>query len=190
MRAQKHLFGSLLAVYALLAACSPSTGSARQNDAGPTAMDAGHDTNAGQEASTGGDASHAGSDAEAGGGDAATGRSYPLHTGIISTTFWVGEIFDPTSPDGSQVISTYDSAWMTHYGGCDGVIVSGKCETEARTAQNGYFPNHMTPHENPFYLDLPFDDVNDSNAFAQRTSVIPWANDPGYAGHTTDQNFS
>src|ERR1700744_5879735 len=33
---------------------------------------------------------------------------YPWHTNIVSTTFWVGEIFDPNASDGSQVISTYD----------------------------------------------------------------------------------
>src|SRR5262245_26802443 len=48
------------------------------------------------------------------------GRHYPWHTGIVATTFWVGEVFDPHSPNGSQVISTYDAHWMRHYGGCDG----------------------------------------------------------------------
>jgi hypothetical protein len=48
----------------------------------------------------------------------------------------------------------------------------------------------MTPQQNPFYLDLPFDDLNDSTAFAERAQVIPWANDPGYAGHVTDTTFS
>jgi len=118
------------------------------------------------------------------------GRAYPAHTGIVATTFWVGEIFDPTASDGSQVISTYDFQWLQHYGGCDGVIASGDCATEPRTVGNGYFPTRMTPQENPFYLDLPFDDVNDPTAFAQRGSVIPWAQDPGYAGHRTDPTFS
>jgi hypothetical protein len=48
----------------------------------------------------------------------------------------------------------------------------------------------MTPHGNPFYLDLPFDDVNDPIAFAERCKVIPWASQPGFAGHCTDPNFS
>jgi hypothetical protein len=118
------------------------------------------------------------------------GRRYPLHTGIVSTTFWVGEIFDPHSPDGSQVISTYDAHWMQHYGGCDGVVTDGRCETERRVAANGFFPARMTPRQNPFYLDLPFDDVNDPAAFAQRAKVVPWANDLGYAGHADDPSFS
>ena len=119
-----------------------------------------------------------------------TGRSYPLHTGIVATTFWVGEIFQPNSPDGSQVISTYDAHWLQHYGGCDGVVTGSGCQTEARVAANGFFPARMTPRENPFYLDLPFDDVNNAAAFAQRAKVIPWANAPGYAGHAHDPAFS
>ena len=50
---------------------------------------------------------------------------YPLHTDVVATTFWVGEIFDPQASDGSQVISTYDSHWLAHYGGCDGIVVNG-----------------------------------------------------------------
>jgi hypothetical protein len=114
---------------------------------------------------------------------------YPWHTGIVATTFWVGEIFDPNAADGSQVYSTYDSSWEIHYGGCDGVTSSGTCQTEKRLAPN-YFPTQMSPKQNPFYLDLPFDDLNNAAAFRQRCSVVPWANDTGYAGHCTDQNFS
>lgn len=118
------------------------------------------------------------------------GRRYPLHKGIVATTFWVGEIFDPHSADGSQVISTYDAFWMRHYGGCDGVVIHGSCETQRRVAANGFFPTRMTPRENPFYLDLPFDDINNPAAFSQRAQVIPWAHDPGYAGRAHDPAFS
>jgi hypothetical protein len=108
----------------------------------------------------------------------------------VSTTFWVGEIFDPNASDGSQMISTYNSNWFADYGGCDGVASSGSCETQARTAANGFFPTLMTPKENPFYLDLPFDDINDPTALAMRQSVIPWAGDPAYRGAGTNSNIS
>lgn len=142
--------------------------------------------------------------------------SYPLHTGIIATTFWVGEVFNATAADGSQVCSTYDAQWALHWsgknngavapagtdcagsilGGCDGVPAGTgtafTCATQVRTAANGYFPtsSQVTPLENPFYLDLPFDDINDSTAYAQRGTVVPWRNDPGYAGNATNPNFS
>ena len=115
---------------------------------------------------------------------------YPWHTDIVATTFWVGEVFDANASDGSQVISTYDSKWWDHYGGCDGVVVDGECRTEARSADNGYFPRQMTPRQNPFYLDLPFDDINNPTAFAQRGSVVPWAHEPGLSGRAGDWSVS
>ncbi len=120
----------------------------------------------------------------------ANGTAYPWHTNITAVIFWIGEIYDPGSPDGSQQISAYDSQWMAHYGGCDGDTSSGGCETVHLSASNGYFPPDITPHENPYYLDLPFDDLNDHTAYAERCQVIPWANQPGYAGHCGDGNQS
>jgi hypothetical protein len=115
---------------------------------------------------------------------------YPWHTSIVSTTFWVGEIFDPGASDGSQVISTYDAHWYANYGGCDGVVVKRTCETQKRTAANGYFPLNMKPKQNPFYLDLPFDDINDPGAYARRGKVVPWATSPAYAPYIHNPNVS
>lgn len=123
-----------------------------------------------------------------------------MHTNIVSTSFWVGEIFNASLSDGSQICSTYDSQWALHWsgknlgttpqsaggcqgsvwGGCDGVSTGTtystfKCATQKRTAANGYEPSSGLPKENAFYLDLPFDDVNDSTAYNERCSVIPWA---------------
>lgn len=122
-------------------------------------------------------------------GGALRGRKYPWHLCLVATTFWVGEIYDPAAADGSQVISAYDGWWYERFGGCDGVIEDGVCQTEPRTAENGFFPTSMTPKQNPFYLDLPFDDVNNDAAFAQR-GRIPWADDPGYAGNLENREFS
>ncbi len=117
-------------------------------------------------------------------------RTYPMHRDVVATTFWVGEIFDPSASDGSQMLSTYDGQWFARYGGCDGIVVAGDCRTEERTAANGYFPTAMQPKENPFYLDLPYDDLNDPVGFARRGQVIPWATDPAYAGRIADGDFS
>jgi hypothetical protein len=115
---------------------------------------------------------------------------YPWHTNIVSTTFWVGEIFDASASDGSQVISTYDAHWYANYGGCDGVIVKNVCGTQKRTAANHYFPLNMRPKQNPFYLDLPFDDINDPGAYARRGQVIPWAKSAAYAPYVRNPNVS
>jgi hypothetical protein len=94
---------------------------------------------------------------------APTGRANaapgPWHNDIVATNFWVGEIFDPNADDGSQEISAYDPNWMANYGGCDGIRdAQGVCGFEYRSADNGFFPKHMTPKQNPFYLDLPLED--------------------------------
>lgn len=149
-------------------------------------------------------------------GAAGVQRVYPVHTGIAATTFWVGEVYDASATDGSQVCSTYDHRWAARWsgrpavgvaaagtdcagaplGGCDGrPSGSGptfRCVTERRSAGNGYFPTSpvVTPKENPFYLDLPFDDVNDAWGFANRAHVVPWAADPGYAGQQDNPGFS
>lgn len=120
----------------------------------------------------------------------AAAEDYPWHHDIVSTTFWVGEVFDPNADDGSQVISTYDSRWMENYGGCDGAVVDSACLTERRIPDNGYFPLQMTPRQNPFYLDLPFDDINDETAFQSRGDVVPWAGDPGFNGQEDNRSFS
>ena len=120
------------------------------------------------------------------------GREYPLHTNVPATTFWVGEIFDPDAADGSQMISAYDGWWYERFGGCDGDDTQGTCETEPRYAENNYFPNSMTPKENPFYLDLPFLDIPSDYQTTgyDRRKDIPWANDPKYRGNLENTNFS
>jgi hypothetical protein len=49
---------------------------------------------------------------------------------IIATTFWEGEIFDPTVPDGSQVCSTYDSQWDYHWSG----VAKARCRRPQKAA--------------------------------------------------------
>lgn len=117
------------------------------------------------------------------------GRTLPWHLCLVATTFWVGEIHDPNAEDGSQMISAYDGWWYDRYGGCDGDTTDGTCQTEERIPSNDFFPRNMQPKENPFYLDLPFNDVSNATAFSLR-HLIPWAEDPGYAGNLQNTNFS
>lgn len=184
---------------------APSAGPGSPADSGATTADAGV-----SDAAHSSDGGITATDSGTTPPGATAGRVYPMHTNIVATTFWVGELFNAALADGSQVCSTYDSNWAFHWsgvntstvpatasgcagsivGGCDGVKVGDQCNTETRTASNGYFPSQGSPKENPFYLDLPYDDINDSTGFSKRCTTIPWANDPGYAGHCTDQGFS
>jgi Bacterial Ig domain len=100
-------------------------------------------------------------------GPAAVASEYPVHTDITATVFWVGEPKGNGSSE-NNALSAYDDDWERHYGGYDDYQVVRKPPTYA----NGL---GFTPAENPFYLDLPYDDVNDRTAFADRCRVVPWA---------------
>jgi hypothetical protein len=92
---------------------------------------------------------------------------HPWHHDIVATNFWVGQVLS-SAPDGSQEISAYDPHWMANYGGCDGIVdVNGVCQFESRSAANGFFPTHMTPKQNPFYLDLPLEEPSLKNRWVQ-----------------------
>ena len=46
----------------------------------------------------------------------------------------------PHAADGSQVISAYDSRWMQHYGGCDGVVVEASAGRSAARRPTAFSP--------------------------------------------------
>lgn len=121
----------------------------------------------------------------------------PWHTDVHITAAWVGEEYRPSASDGSQSCSTYDADWALHWsggvstgvetnsgctgsptGGCDGVAKGAgstfTCNTEPRTGPD-YWPTRATPAENPYYLDVPYDDLNNAKAFKDRCQVVPWA---------------
>jgi peptidoglycan hydrolase-like protein with peptidoglycan-binding domain len=91
---------------------------------------------------------------------------YSLHTNITAAVFWVGEpVGNGSSED--NALSAWDDEWQKNYGGYDDY-----------QNRNGYYPAGFVPKENPFYLDLPFNDFNDngtrkSNAY----QIVPWANE-------------
>lgn len=90
---------------------------------------------------------------------------YPIHTNVTATVFWIGEPVGNGSTE-NNAISAWDDRWLAHYGGVDNV---------APHREAPYFP-HFRPHENPFYLDLPYDDFTDAgNPRPDRLSVVPWA---------------
>lgn len=91
--------------------------------------------------------------------------SYPLHTNITATVFWIGEPVGNGSTE-DNAISAYDDRWLAHYGGTD---------PYAPARRYPWFPP-FRPHENPFYLDVPYDDFADNGkARRDRLQVVPWA---------------
>ena len=96
-----------------------------------------------------------------------SGAPYPLHRRVTATVFWIGEPRGHGSSE-NNAVSAWDDLWRAHYGGLD--------DPGPRIAVNGWFPTGFTPKENPFYVDLPYDDFDDlGRPKSDRGSVVPWA---------------
>lgn len=86
--------------------------------------------------------------------------------GGIATVFWAGE--DATDENGyiSNAESAWDEKWGQHFGGVD--------DPECR---EGFSPCDFTPQENPFYVALPYNDLDDQGDKKPDATRVPW-NDP------------
>lgn len=95
---------------------------------------------------------------------ASSTSSYYLHKNITSTVFWVGEPQGGGSSE-DNALSAWDDAWELHFGGFDNP-----------NSRIGLLPVGFTPKENPFYLDVPYNDFTDSgNRKSNAAQVVPWA---------------
>lgn len=89
---------------------------------------------------------------------------YPMHTGIIATVFWVGESASTENGFIHNYASAWQDKWESDYGGVD--------DPEER---RGYQPSAFTPKENPFYIALPYNDLDDDGKQkANAAQLIPW----------------
>jgi len=84
--------------------------------------------------------------------------SYALHENIKASIFYVGEADSTTS--------AWDSDWVASYGGED-----------TPYSRDNYNPASFTPNENPFYVALPYNDLDDDGGLRkpESSSIIPWA---------------
>ena len=83
--------------------------------------------------------------------------------GGIATVFWAGE--GATDENGfiSNTESAWDEEWKQHFGGED--------HPECR---EGFSPCGFTPKENPFYVALPYNDLDDEGDKKADANRIPW----------------
>lgn len=96
---------------------------------------------------------------------------YPLHTNITSTFFWVGEKAGDDNKDISNTPSAWDDYWKKHFGG-----------TDTPKRRNGFFPADFTPLENPFYVALPYNDIDKDGKRKQSAyDIITWAKEKTYS---------
>ncbi len=85
---------------------------------------------------------------------------YPWRTHIIATLFWVGEKSDADGYHIDNLGSAWNTDWEQSYGGPD--IPSNRV---------GYLPGRFVPHQNPFYVALPFNDLMCPKLAAE---WVPW----------------
>jgi hypothetical protein len=90
---------------------------------------------------------------------------FPWRSKIAATVFWIGEQAAENNPI-PNTESAWDSNWMAHYGGED---------DPARRVN--FNPAGFIPKQNPFYVALPYNDVDDHHTKLEASKVIPWFND-------------
>lgn len=128
-----------------------------------------------------------------------TPKPYPWHTNIIGYVFWIGEPVGGGSTE-SQTVSAYDDAWQEHYGGPEGGSSARAAEFPPRRTGPLYLPRRydpvtrtfgaeFVPNENPFFADVPYDDINTRRGRDNRRIDIPWANQPPYNTMTRNQSM-
>ncbi len=89
---------------------------------------------------------------------------YSWKLDITTTIFWVGEqatVNNPVSNDKSA----WDIGWFSNYGGYD--------NPNSDDRQN-FIPTNFIPRQNPFYVALPYNDVDDHHTKPEAAQVIPW----------------
>ena len=84
---------------------------------------------------------------------------YPWKLSIVSTVFWIGE----TGSGPSNARSAWDSNWVAAYGGVDDPL-----------RRKGFEPVAFRPRENPFYVALPYCDMQAGQLKAEAARVVPW----------------
>lgn len=89
---------------------------------------------------------------------------YPWKTNIVTTTFWVGETATRRNPVPNHA-SSWDVRWAQNYGGYD---------DPNRERRSGYLPVKFTPQQNPFYIALPYNDIQRSGTKPEAATVVPW----------------
>jgi hypothetical protein len=90
--------------------------------------------------------------------------SYPWKLGIVTTIFWIGE-----RPRGNNPVpnyrSSWDKSWYYSYGGYDNPDPGSR---------RNFIPISFVPRQNPFYVALPYNDVEGGHTKYEASQVIPW----------------
>jgi hypothetical protein len=89
---------------------------------------------------------------------------YPWKREIVTTTFWIGERPTKNNPVPNHK-SSWDENWAQNYGGTDSP------DPEDR---KDFRPAGFIPGQNPFYVALPYNDVQSSGHKPEAEKIVPW----------------
>ena len=89
---------------------------------------------------------------------------FPWKSGIVTTTFWIGEEPTKNNPVPNHA-SSWDPRWAERFGGLD---------DPDRAQRANYLPAKFVPGQNPFYVALPYNDVQNGAHKPEAARVIPW----------------
>lgn len=95
------------------------------------------------------------------------GDTYPWKRQIVTTVFWIGEKPTENNPVPNRA-SSWDKEWSKSYGGYD---------DPDRSRRSDFTPVKFTPHQNPFYCALPYNDKAATGHRPEASKVVPWFNE-------------
>ena len=87
-------------------------------------------------------------------------QRHPWHYRVRATVFWVGEKASPGNPV-SNIASSWDPNWQSNFGGYDHPF-----------KRSGYRPAAFEPQMNPFYVALPYNDLDKSGRHRPEPSGV------------------
>ncbi len=99
------------------------------------------------------------------------GIRYPWKTHVTCTIFWIGERPSARNPTPNNK-SSWDVAWEENFGGYDDPDPANRI---ANHTTGEFRPKGVVPKLNPFYVALPYNDVERFGRHKPEASrVIPW----------------
>lgn len=96
---------------------------------------------------------------------------YPWKQFITCTIFWIGETPTDRNPTPNNK-SSWDQEWQANFGGFDDPDPANRI---ANFSTGDFRPKNFIPKLNPFYIALPYNDVQSWRAHKpEAPKVIPW----------------
>lgn len=89
---------------------------------------------------------------------------YPWKRDIVTTVFWIGERPSKNNPVPNRS-SAWDREWAAHFGGTD---------SPDSDDRKDFRPAAFVPRQNPFYVALPYNDLQNSGHKPEAKKVVPW----------------